>query len=111
MARWCGFGGRIDTTGTDLRPGVVDYFIRQNIEVNDSVVTCIFAAVRWFQEHPLRHNLGAPSEIWCKTMFEMDGAANFVPIQRIHSRFIPAFDTIQRECVLVVCPVPRKLQC
>ena len=110
-ARWCGFGGQIDVSGSDLRPGVIDYFIRQAIIVSDESVTCILASVRWFQKHPQRHKIGSPTEIWCKNSFEPDGPANFIPIQRIYSRFVPAFESINREEVLVVCPIPRKLQC
>ena len=33
LARWCKFGGRIDTSGSDLRPGVINnyYFMKQNV--------------------------------------------------------------------------------
>lgn len=52
LGRWCKLGGAIDTSGSDLRPGVIDYFIKQNVSVNGHYETCILAAVRWFQEHP-----------------------------------------------------------
>lgn len=92
-------------------PGVIDYFIKQNVSVNGHYETCILAAVRWFQEHPSRHSLGAPVEVWCKDLFEREGDATFIPVQRIHGKFIPAIDLINGEHVLVVCPLARKLQC
>ncbi|KAK2555218.1 hypothetical protein P5673_023197 [Acropora cervicornis] len=64
LARWCKFGGRIDTSGSDLRPGA----------------------------HPSRYSLGAPVEVWCKDIFECEGGASFRPVQRIHGKFIPAND-------------------
>ena len=111
LAKWCKLGGKIDHTGSDLRPGVVDFYIRQNVKVSGQYVTCILASVRWFQAHPSRHSLGAPVEVWCKDLFELEGDASFIPIQRIYGKFIPALDKVEGENVLVVCPVPRKLQC
>ena len=111
LARWCKLGGSVDITGSDLRPGVIDFFIKQNVKVNGEYVSCVLAAVHWYQSHPARDSLGAPVEVWCKDLFELEGEASFIPIQRIHGKFVPAFDNIQREHVLVVCPLPRKLQC
>ena len=51
LARWCTLGGKIDCFGSDLRPGVIDYFMKQNIVVNGRYVQCIIAAVSWFQPH------------------------------------------------------------
>ncbi|XP_028418156.1 uncharacterized protein LOC114543322 [Dendronephthya gigantea] len=85
MARWCSLGGVIDKAGTDLRPGVIDYILEQSIEVNDNRVKCILAAVRWFSVHPQRHKLGSPTEVWCRNVWELDGCASFIPVQRIFS--------------------------
>ena len=51
--------------------------------------------------------IGAPHEVWCKGLFELEGSASFIPVQRIYSKFIPAYDTVDREQVLVVCQIPR----
>ena len=32
LARWCSLGGSIDTSGSDLQPGVIDFFMKQNIK-------------------------------------------------------------------------------
>lgn len=111
MARWCSLDGCVDSNGIDLRPGVVDYYLQQIVEVNDQRFTCVMAAVRWFTVHPQRHKLGAPTEVWCRRIFELEGSASFIPVQRIFCRFVPAYDVIDGERVLVVCPVPRKFQC
>ena len=102
LARWCNIGGAIDTSGSDLRTGVIDYFIKQNVRVNGQYLCCNLAAVRWFQAHPSRHCLGAPVEVWCKGLIETEGEASFIPIQRIHGKFIPAIDMVQREHVHVL---------
>ena len=43
-----------------------------------------------------------------RTFFELDGTAMFMPVERIHCKFVPALDILQNEQVLVVCPLPRK---
>jgi hypothetical protein len=111
MARWCTLDGNIDTSGRDLRPGIVLYYLRQNIEIKENRATCILAAVKWFSKHPQREKLGAPAEVWCRNQFEMEGSASFIPIQRILCKFVPAYEVIDREQVLVVCPIPQKVHC
>ena len=111
LARWCAVGGKIDTSGADLRPGVIEFFMEQIIKVNGQPIRCIIAVVRWFQTHPSWHLLRAPVELWCKDLFELEGGATFVPVKRLHGRFVPLFDVFQREHVLVVCPLQHKLHC
>jgi hypothetical protein len=102
MARWCILGGVIDRAGTDLRPGVIDYILEQSIEVNGNRVKCILAAVRWFSVHPQRHKLESPTEVWCRNVWELDGCASFIPVQRIFCRFVPVYDVVDGERVLIV---------
>lgn len=45
LARWCKLGDAIDTSGSGLRPGVIDYFMKQNVSVSGHYVICILAAV------------------------------------------------------------------
>jgi hypothetical protein len=76
LARWCAmFRGEIDKSGLQLRSAVVNQFIRQNIEISGQYHTCVLASVRWFKQHPARHALGAPVEVWCKDLFEDEGPA------------------------------------
>ena len=111
MARWCTLDGNIDTSGRDLRPGIILYYVRQNIEIEGNRATCILAAVKWFSKHPQQEKLGAPAEVWCRNQFEPEGGASFIPIQRILSKFVPAYEVIDRERVLVVCTIPQKVHC
>lgn len=111
LARWCKLGGPVDNSGCDLRPGVVDYFMKQNVKVSGQYVPCILASVCWFQAHPSRQLSGPPVEVWCKDLFESEGDASFIPVQRIYGKFIPALEIVDGENVLAVCPLPRKLQC
>ena len=110
LARWCKSGGKIDDSGSDLRPGVVDFYMKQNVKVDGGYVSCILASVHWFQAHPARNSLGAPVEVWCKDLFEPEGDASFIPVQRIYGKFIPALDIVAEENVLVVCPLPSSTE-
>lgn len=79
--------------------------------MNYQCVTCILVPAHWFQSHPTSHSMGAPVEVRCKDLFEPDSEASFIPIQRNHGKFIPAFNVVQDENVLLVCPLMCKLQC
>lgn len=104
-------GDKIDDSGSDLRPGIVDFYMKRNIRVKGCYVPCILASVHRFQAHPARNSLGAPIEVWCKDLFKPEGDASFIPVQRIYGQFIPALDIVSDENVLVVCPLSRKLHC
>ncbi|XP_020894762.2 uncharacterized protein LOC110233779 [Exaiptasia diaphana] len=110
LAAWCGFNGRVDTSGANVRPGVVQQFIRQNVMVDGHHSTYILAEVKWYQQHPKRHKLGVPIEVWCRD-FDCEGPANFIPLQRLYGKFVPAYQVIDHETVLVVCPMTKHLQC
>ncbi|KAK2552183.1 hypothetical protein P5673_026696 [Acropora cervicornis] len=88
LARWSSLGGSIDTSGSDLRPGVVDFFIKQNIKVNGQYVLCVVA-------------LGHLWKCVAGASFEPEGDASFIPVQRVHGKFIPAYDIVAEENVLV----------
>lgn len=110
LASWCGqYSGSIETDSFDLRPGVIDFFLKQTIKIDGKQESLCMAKVRWFQRHPERHRIGRPHEIWCRNLFEMEGPCTFIPIQRIHSQFVAAYDVIDKERVLIVCPLQRKL--
>ena len=48
--------------------------------------------------------------MWCKDLFEPEGDASFIPVQRIYGKFIPALDIVAEENVLVVCPLPSSTE-
>ena len=104
LARWCKLGGTIDSSGGDLRPGVVDYFMKQNVKVSGQYVACILASIRWFQAHPFRHSLGAPVEVWCKDLFELEGDAKFMPVQRIYENSSQHLRLLRKKMFLLFAP-------
>ena len=46
-SRWCGALGQIDLSGVDLRPGIIQRFLQQNVEVNGIHETIILSEVKW----------------------------------------------------------------
>lgn len=90
MAKWCGRSAAIDDSSC-LRPASIAYFIKHAVQINGSMKARIFAVVHWFEYHPSRYLLGDPVELWCQ-LHESLGPASFLPIQRIHSKFVAAID-------------------
>lgn len=44
-----------------------------------------------------------------RNIVELEGSTSFIPVQRIFCRFVPAYDVIDEEHVLVVCSVPSQI--
>ncbi|CAB4011940.1 Hypothetical predicted protein [Paramuricea clavata] len=112
LAKWADhYGGNVNLDATDARPGVVLYYVKQNVTIDDQVYMFCFARVQWFQYHPHRFHCGMTDvvpEIWCANLFDCFGASSFVPIQRIRGKFLPAYDKVASENVLFVLPLNRK---
>ena len=43
LAGWCKPGGKIDDSECDLRPGIVDFYVKQNVKVKGCYMSCILA--------------------------------------------------------------------
>ena len=105
-----GVNGNIDPATCNARPGVVSYYVKQNVLINGEWRTLIKARVAWFQEHPERHmHQSGTTEIWCKDIFEPLGPASFIPVQRIQRKFVGTVQKWKRENVLFVLPLERKM--
>ena len=107
LAKWCGRNGIIDTSC--LRPACISYFIKHSVMVSGSFRAHYFAVVRWFEHHPSRNLLGDPVELWCHDLYESLGPASYLPVQRIHTKFVAAKDKFNEETLLVVMPLQQKV--
>ena len=110
IAPCVGVNGKIDPTTCDARPGVVSYYVKQNVFLDGGWRSLIMARVNWFQEHPDRHtHQSGTTEIWCKDIFEPLGPASFIPVQRIQCKFVGTVQKWKRENVLFILPLERNI--
>ena len=109
-APWAGIDGQIDPNTSDSRPGVVHYYLKQNLLLNGGWKTIVMARVSWFQRHPDRHKHNSGStEIWCRDIFEPLWPASSIPVQRFQRKFVETVQLWRRENVLFVLPLERKI--
>ena len=111
LASWVSTGGLVDTSASEPRAGCVKFYLRQNVCVAGEHKPFLLAYVMWYQNHPSKDYFGQPLQVCCKDLFEQLGPATFLPVQRIQSKFVPAFQRVNGEDVLVVCPMTTKIAC
>lgn len=87
-----------------IRPVEVHYFANIPYSHGKDSSSETFAAVSWFAPHPNRYEIGKPVDIWCKSVFEVNGPHAFVPCCCIKSRCAYTFTWVESldECVLIV---------
>ena len=110
QAYWSGRSGEIDMSCSELYTGHVQFFFRQNIQIEcGERLNIVIACVKWFQRHPRQNMFGAPVEVWTAAMHESFGPASFIPVNRINNLCVVCPLTVERENVLVVTPLKRKV--
>lgn len=110
LASWCALGGEINTAGNVFRPGRVLCYMQSYIKVANNIIPVIMARVQWYQSHPsklLLNNNNAT--IWAYDLFEPDGPASFIPVQRIRSKVVSGIIKVQGERVRVVIPTTARV--
>ena len=109
QAYWVKRGGLIDSECSQLHFGVVEYFFRQKILIQNDYHILQMAKVQWLQELPFKNHFGKPYEIWPKDLYESLGTASFIPINRISNQCVVCLTNVNSENVYVVCPIKRKI--
>ena len=112
LAYWAANDGAIlpaNQMPTTPNPGRVLYFIKHIIsKPGQQSLTHVFAKVEWYMGTPnLKDHFGKPVEVWNKDFYLPNEPASFIPIQRIKSKFIPAFTKLRGLDVIVVLPRDR----
>ena len=107
LASWCGPEGEINTTGSDIRPGIIRYFVTFFIKIRERFVPVHFAFVHWWQRVP--YHFSPLVSLWCRNIFEPEGPACFLPVQRIVSKAVCAPVKVKNENVVAVIPHIRQL--
>ena len=92
------------------RPAEIVYFIKMNLQVHGMSRPIVLAYVRWFQKHSAENMYKTElAKVYAKSIYEIEGPAVFVPIQKIKSKFISGFAKVKGEAVRIVLPKPPKL--
>jgi len=109
-AYWIGENGNITQNAVDLSAGEIVYFFSQNVKIEEQFVEILMVKVRWFQEHQYRSlDQIEPVEVWCNELYKLQGPASYMPLIRVHDVCATCVISIDRENVLLVNPVRRKL--
>ena len=93
----------------ELRFGQVEFYFRQNIQINGEISNIIMAFVNWHHHHPRKDFYGEPVEIWTSSLYEAYGPASFIPVSRIKNISAVCPTLIDNEQVLAVVPLNRKI--
>lgn len=67
--------------------------------------TFVFALVKWNKPAV---NSPMHTKLWMEGEFEVGGPETFLPVQRVHSRFVAGLRSTNRSASFVVCPITRR---
>ena len=109
MASWCGTDGEIDLNGNDERCGIVRFYMTVFLPIDGSTARLTLAYIHWFQKVYCQKSISSVASVWCHKLFEPEGPACFMPVQRIASKCICAKVIIKNEELLAVVPFLRQL--
>lgn len=112
MAYWPGSGDMLTNIDySRCRVGVVKYFIKHEIKLQNDSEEHIFCYIHWKQRHP-RYDWFGQSAIVSSTLDEIEASCCFMPVQRIICRCACAVLNVNSasipESVFVACPVNLK---
>lgn len=92
-----------------MRPGIIRYFIVHSVEIKGQQSIHAFAVVNWLKSSEQDLGYGNPLSVWFAKDFEYAGAAVFLPVQRIHSKFLCADKLYSGQKYLVISPICRRI--
>ena len=107
IASWCGNNGIVNPGM--MRPGIISYFIVHSVEIKGQQNIHVFAVVDWLTSSEQDFGYGNPLSVWLAKEFENAGPAVFLPVQRIHSKFLSADKLYSGQNYLVVSPICRRI--
>ena len=113
MAFWAGSDGEIQLSQnlvTKPRPGLISNFMLHVVKVNGVPLQHLLARVSWYTAIPDHKDyFGNPHEIWYSKLFDMEGPASFLPVQRIKCKFVKIERVMFNKDILVTCPRDRAI--
>lgn len=109
LASWCGTDGNINTSGIELRPGIVRFYVSMYVHNNGSMERVTMAYIHWLQKVSHQRSICTVADVWCHKLFEPEGPACFMPVQRIACKCICAKVIIKNEELLAIIPHIRQI--
>ena len=106
-ASWCAENGCIDP-GL-LRPGIVRYYIVHSLEIQRKQYVHVFAVVNWLKPSEQDFDFKNPLSVWHARGYEISGPSVFLPVQRIHSKYLSAEKLLSGQKYLIVSPISRRI--
>lgn len=89
-----------------LRPGkIVDFFF-VTVVVNGESKKHLLAYVQWYRASKDYDKYGIPVEVWSQD-FEDLGVLSYLPVQRIHGKYVFVEKILNNKRVIIVCPLCR----
>lgn len=107
IASWCD-NNEIINPGM-MRPGIIRYFIIHSLEIKGQQNIHAFAVVDWLKSSEQDIGYGNPLSVWFAKEFENAGPAVFLPVQRIHSKFLYADRLYCGQKYIVISPICRRI--
>lgn len=107
IASWCGNNGIVNPGM--MRPGIIRYLIVHSVEIKGQQNIHAFAVVDWLKSSEQDFGCGNPVSVWFAKDFENAGPTVFLPVQRIHSRFLSADQLYFGQKYLVISPICRRI--
>ena len=107
LASWHSKNGSINVQTFSLIPGIVRSFFKHAVNLEELSVDHTFACVRWCKEDQNICEIGNPVQMW-SAEYEEGGPSCFIPVQRIHSRYVSA-KLQPRDNNRITSPIHRKV--
>ena len=107
IASWCGDNGVINLG--IMRPGIVRYFMVHSMEIKGKQNIHAFEVVNWLKSSEQDLGFGNSLSVWLPDKFEHGGPAVFLPVQRIHSKFLFVNKLYSGQRYLICSPICRRI--
>ena len=107
IASWCGDNGVINPG--IMRAGIIRYFMVHSVEIKGKQAIHTFAVVNWLKSSEQDLGFGNPLSVWLPNNIEHGGPAVFLPVQRIHSKFLFVDKLYSGQRYLICSPICRRI--
>ena len=107
IASWCGDNGVVNLGS--MRPGIVRYFMVHSVKIKGKQTIHAFAVVNWLKSSEQDLGFGNPLSVWLPDNTEHGGPAVFLPVQRIHSKFLFVDKVYSGQRYLICSPICRRI--